>query len=183
MFFLRTLYFREEKKHWQQCGDCCSRAKPPLKRFQVSLAFRSRLGILTNTSTPLAWTWEWKWDPRHLEQHENNFPCRDSRTHERHVCIPFCQIGIWMVDWLKNACIPSTHIFKTISSLPTSSCVDLALLCFAFFAWYCQIMNDLFDCFDDEWQLLCREVFVLITKVISTPYSNVKCMHMINDDD
>ena len=60
------------------------------------------------------------------------FQCQDSKI--------TWKTGLYflLVDRLKNACIPSTHIFKTISSLPTSSCVDLALLCFAFFAWYCQ---------------------------------------------
>ena len=77
-----------------------------LERFQVSLAFRSRSGILT--STPLAWTWEWKWDPRHLEQHENNFPCQDSRITWK-TCLHTIFSNWNMNGWLIEKCLHTVN--------------------------------------------------------------------------
>ena len=77
-----------------------------LERFQVSLAFRSRSGILT--STPLAWTWEWKWDPRHLEQHENNFPCQDSRITWK-TCLHTILSNWNMNGWLIEKCLHTVN--------------------------------------------------------------------------
>ena len=159
-----------------QCGEGCTRAKHPLGRFQVSFAFRSRLGTLTSTSTPLAWTWEWRWDPRHLEQHENNFPCQDSRITWK-TCLHTILSNWNMNGWLIEKCLHTVN-----PHFQDDLVIADQLVCWLgtfVFCILCLILSNY------EWfiwlfwrwmriillRCLCYDSLILITKVISTPYN------------
>ena len=130
-----------------------------LERFQVSLAFRSRSGILT--STPLAWTWEWKWDPRHLEQHENNFPCQDSRITWK-TCLHTILSNWNMNGWLIEKCVHTVNPhFQDDLVIADQLVCWLGTFVFCILCLILSILTDLFDCFDDECELFCWDVFVM----------------------
>ena len=135
-----------------------------LSGISVSVFYFNRINISTGHGyNPLdrlagrgftrpAWTWGWRLVPRYLIQNLLfNVPISLSTFHDPltfcymisyiQQCSPLVdyhnfhhhQSVIIAEDWGMKW-IPSTHIFKTIWSSPTSSCVDLALLCFEFFA-------------------------------------------------